>query len=233
MESIRFSSKLSPVKSGQLIRLSGTCSEEAKNFYIVLTGEESIDSTDSATEGTTKVQLGVKFQYGSSPYIVRNSYTAETGTWDDTNAEIDQNLIVANAENPIKPGGEFNVVIATSKDKFLIFVNSDIYCTYTYRSALDNIKRISVYGDVKEIHNCDHQTQPGLEKPKTGEVVGSIPYAKAGNCLVFHGQYTKPEGGSYLIELTDGRTGENVMVVTCENDGTKMSCRYRIDGLTQ
>lgn len=226
MESIRFSSKLSPVKSGQLIRLSGTCSEEAKNFYIVLTGEESIDST-------TEVQLGVSFQYGSSPYIVRNSYTAGTGVWDDTNAEIEQNLIVANAENPIKPGGEFNVDIATSKDKFLIYVNSDMYCTYAYRSALDNIKRISVYGDVKEIHKCDHQAQPSQEKPKTGEVVGSIPVVKAGNCLAFYGQYTKPELGSYLIELTDGKTGENVMVVTCENDGTKMSCRYRIDGLTQ
>lgn len=220
-----FSSKLSPVKVGQLIRLTGTCTEHAESFQVVLGGDE--------IDGSTNVQLAIKCQLSSFPYIVRNSYKAATGAWDDMNGEIKEHLISSNAENPIKPGDDFNILITTENDMFLIFINGNLYCTYSYRGPLDRIKRISVFGDVRDIHNCNHEFPMELAEPKADEIVGSIPSVQPGSCLVFYGSYRSAEGGQFMIELTDGKTGRNVMVATCENDGKKFECRYRIGGVTQ
>lgn len=222
LDTICFSSKLSTVKVGQVIRVAGSVISTPKNFKILL-GNDIDQSTD--------IQLALKFQFGDEPYVVRNSYSASKNAWDDVSGEITDNLVSASIQNPIKPGSNFELAITTEKDRFLISLNGSLFCTYKYRHSLDGIKRISIYGDIKDIVICDHHIQSTEMQAQQGEFVGSIPVVQKGNCLVFHGQLKNIEGGEFTIELLDAENGENVLYAKCEADSKKMTCNYRIKGL--
>lgn len=222
LDSIRFSSKLSPVKVGQIIKVAGTVTENPKDFKILL-GNEFDKSND--------IQLALKFQFGKEPYVVRNSFSAAKGSWDIVSGEITEHLVSGTVQNPIKAGGNFEVTIETDTDKFLISINGHLFCTYKYRHPLSGLKRITVYGDAKNVDICDHHTREDGMGTEPGEFVGSIPVVKKGNCLVFHGQLKSQEGGEFSIELQDAQTGEEVLQVQCKTDTKKMSVQYQINGV--
>lgn len=54
-------------------------------------------------------------------------------------------------------GDEFQFYILVGDDRFHVAINGSPYCTYPFRTAIEDIRAITVDKDVQEIYQIDHR----------------------------------------------------------------------------
>jgi Galactoside-binding lectin len=131
--SAKFSRELEPVVAGQVIEVRGK-TEESDRFDINLCAGDEDDAGD--------IMLHISVRFGEDiSEIVRNTYDAEAGWGDEEITE----------ENPVAASGDFKFTISVGAESFSISIDGKAFCSYAFRKPLNEIKRLNIEGDFKEI----------------------------------------------------------------------------------
>jgi Galactoside-binding lectin len=187
-----FSSKLTPVETGQVITILAKIKSEASRFEIELT-----EATDESFCEEIAFQVSVRF--GEDDEIVRNSHTMEVGWGAEERME---NLIPGNIANPFKPGDTFKLSIFIDVELFFVSINNKPFCTYSHRSDVTRIRRLNILNDVEKIHQIQHETvQP---KQNLSSFRTSISRCfNIGDIFVIKGKTSASDQGSVEMNIFD------------------------------
>jgi Galactoside-binding lectin len=124
--------------TGHVFTVSGKTSYNAQKFNVSLMCGKT---------GNSDIAMMIFCNFGDGK-VGRSSLV--NGNWNETED-------YAKVSNPIKRGEDFNFHILVGDDRFHVSINDESFCTYNFKTAVKEIKAISVSGDVESISQVDHK----------------------------------------------------------------------------
>lgn len=210
-----YSSKLSPVKPGQVITIYGRTKFDASRFEIDLS--EAVDDNNS-----TEIPLQISVRFGDGDEIVRNSHTTVEGWGYEERME---NVIPGNVANPIKAGDDFKVAIYIDDGHFFVTINDKPYCIYTQRSDCTQIRRLNIKNDVERIYRVDHESTKEEQWPlMTDDIFRvSIPrFFNINDIFVIKGATNGSSEGSFALNILDENLKRSYFHMRSDLDSQKI-----------
>ncbi|GAB0099225.1 Galectin [Sergentomyia squamirostris] len=195
------------------------CTVEPGHIFVIggktLDGAAKVDinlSSGKSEEAPVPLTLSVRFHEN---IIVRNT-SYEDGSWGEE--ERDDNLDPFAVPNPLIAGENFKVYILVGDSKFHIAVNGRPYCTYMFRTSLEDIRAIIVTNDVQVVNQVDHrQSYPTphpllqYDEPRlafTNDV--PKPFSPGHIIVITAIPYGNPRG-LFIIRFTEGETKKQAL----------------------
>uniref|UniRef100_A0A1B0CFH5 Galectin n=1 Tax=Lutzomyia longipalpis TaxID=7200 RepID=A0A1B0CFH5_LUTLO len=188
------------VEPGHIFAIGGKTLDGASRVDINLTSGKGEGAPIPLT-------ISVRFH---EDIIVRNT-SHEDGSWGVE--EREDNLDTYTVPNPLLAGESFKVYILVGDSKFHIAINGCRYCTYMFRTPLEDIRAITVNHDIQVVNQVDHrQAFPSPYPPVQFDeaqlaFTNDVPKPfSAGHVIVITGiPYGNPKG-LFIIRFTEGET---------------------------
>jgi hypothetical protein len=201
---LNFLSALSDsVATGNVFVISGKSSENAQKISISLACGKA---------GNSDIALMLLCNF-SDDKIVRTSLV--NGNWSES--EDTQNL-TSQVNNPINPGDDFKIYILVGDDRFHVSINDKAFCTYNFRLPLNQIKAVTVSGDVDKITQMDHFLVFPLIYPLVGNeevelaFSGFIPRKfKPGHVVLISGVASGNPEGEFVIFFSENDSNRQLI----------------------
>lgn len=188
-----------PVEVGHIFVIAGKTLDAPTRFNVNLAGGKS-------GEADLPLHLSVRFH---SESIVRNSLLG--GEWG--HEENEENLAGFGASNPIVPGWDFNFYIFVGDDRFHVAINNREYCTYHFRTSLDEIHAITVNGDVQSLTQIDHRQSYPSPWPLIQHVEKRVAFSSdvprlfsPGHVIIITAIPFGNPNGQFTLQFTEGAT---------------------------
>uniref|UniRef100_A0A1B0D548 Galectin n=2 Tax=Phlebotomus papatasi TaxID=29031 RepID=A0A1B0D548_PHLPP len=195
------------------------CTPEPGHIFVIggksLDGASKLDiNLTSGKHELAPVPLTISVRFHED-IIVRNTFH-EDGSWGDE--EREDNLDAYTVPNPLIAGENFKVYILVGDTKFHIAINGRAYCTYTFRSALEDIRAITITNDVQVVSQVDHRQafptpHPPIQfdEPRLA-FSNDVPKTfSPGHVLVITGiPYGNPRG-LFILKFTEGETKKQAL----------------------
>lgn len=191
-----FTSKLAPIKTGQVITIFARAKDSASRFEIELS--EGVDEI-----ACLEIPLQLSVRFDGDDEIVRNSHTDAEGWGDEERME---NLIPGNIANPIKAGDDFKVSIYVDVEQFFVSIDDKPFCMYTHRSDITQIRRLNIVNDVERVYRVEHESAQSKKWPAKNDDVfrASIPRSfNIGDILVIKGVTSGNSEGFFMLNILD------------------------------
>lgn len=128
--------------NGHVFIVSGKTSYSSEKFTVSLT-------CGKAPTSDVALMISVDFLQNK---IQRSACV--NGNW--TQSEGSENC-TGNVANPIKRGEQFKIYILVGDDKFNVSIDDDQFCNFAYKLPVNNVKAITVNGDVETVNQADHR----------------------------------------------------------------------------
>uniref|UniRef100_A0A1L8DQD9 Galectin n=1 Tax=Nyssomyia neivai TaxID=330878 RepID=A0A1L8DQD9_9DIPT len=168
------------VETGHIFVIGGKTLDGASRVDINLTSGKN-------EEASVPLTLSVRFHEN---VIVRNT-SHEDGSWGVE--EREDNLDSYTVPNPLIAGENFKIYILVGDTKFHIAINGRPYCTYLFRTTIEDIRAITVNHDIQEVNQVDHrQAYPSPYPP--------VQFDEA--CLAFTNDVPKPFSAGHVVVVT-------------------------------
>lgn len=176
--------------TGHVFIVSGKSSSGAQKFNVSLAcGKSNCD-----------VALMILCNFADGK-IVRSSLA--NGNW--TDGESDENL-TSGAANPIRRGEKFSIYILVGDSRFHIGINDAPFCTYNFKVPINQIRAVSVSGDVDSISQMDHRLVFPLLYPLVNNDTPDIVYSgfiprkyEPGHVIVIGGVASGNPQGEFVV----------------------------------
>lgn len=188
-----------PVEMGHVFVIVGKTVDAPTSFEVNLCNGKSADSD-------LPFHMLIQFH---REFIIRNSLIG--GQWGEN--EIEENLSGLMVQNPIIPGWEFKIYIMVGVDSFHIAINNREFCSYKFRTTLEDIHAITILGDIHWLRQVDHRAAFPLPRPAiqydddTCAFSADVPRLfSPGHVVVITAiPYGNPNG-TFIIKFTEGAT---------------------------
>ncbi|XP_059612519.1 32 kDa beta-galactoside-binding lectin lec-3 [Phlebotomus argentipes] len=195
------------------------CTVEPGHIFVI--GGKSLDgasrlninlASGKGEEAPVPLTLSVRFH---EDMIVRNT-SHDDGSWG--HEEREDNLDPFTVPNPMIPGDNFKVYILVGDYKFHIAVNGRPYCTYAFRTSLEEIRCITITNDIQVVSQIDHrQAFPTpyppiqFDEPRLA-FSNDVPKPfSPGHVIVITGiPYGNPRG-LFIMKFTEGETKKQAL----------------------
>lgn len=128
--------------TGHAFIVSGKTTQDAQKFNVSLACGKS---------GNCDIALMLVCDFNDGK-IIRCSLI--NGSWSDSETEENRTSQVS---NPIRRGDNFKIYILVGDGRFHVSINDVPFCTYNFKNTLNQIKAVSVSGDVEKVTQMDHR----------------------------------------------------------------------------
>lgn len=181
--------------TGHAFIISGNTSQDAQKFSVSL-------ACGKAGNSDIALMFYVDLAGGR---ITRSSLI--NGNWSDS--ESDENCTTSSS-NPIRRGKSFTIYILVGESRFHVSINDKSFCTYNFKSALKEIRAVTVSGDVEKVTQMDHRlvfpSLYPLVNNDTPDIVysGFIPRKyEPGQVVLISGVATGNSQGEFIIMFNE------------------------------
>ncbi|XP_037037240.1 galectin-6 [Bradysia coprophila] len=193
------------VETGHIFVISGQ----------TLTGAERLDidlKSGKHDDAPIPLQLSVRFTENA---IVRNTYRGNNEWFSE---ERDENRDENANPNPLVAGERFQVYIFVGENNYYISVNKEPFCKYSIRAPIEDIRTISVTGDLEWINQVDHRSSYPYPHPLAQKDEKDVAFSndvpsnfQAGHVIVATAiPYGNIKGG-FVFAFRDGATDKQVL----------------------